>query len=122
METKQDSSRVSRNSVVFPNHTVFGLLQDAAQRFPDNEAIVFNSRRLTFRDLLQRAERLAASLVAMGVKPGDHVGILLPNGPEFVETYFAIAATGATIVPLSTRLGEFELEQVLAFSDISVLF
>ena len=122
METKQDSSRVSRHSVVFPNHTVFGLLQDAAQRFPDNEAVVFNGRRLTFRDLLQRAERLAAALVAMGVKRGDHVGILLPNGPEFVETYFAIAATGATIVPLSTRLGEFELEQVLAFSDISVLF
>jgi phenylalanine ammonia-lyase len=122
MERALGQSNVSRSDVAFPNHTVFELLQEAARKFPVHEAIVFGSRRLTFRALAKRAERLAASLVELGVKPGDHVGILLPNGPEFVEAYFAIAAAGATIVPISTRLGDFELEQVLGFSDISVLF
>ncbi len=106
----------------FPDCTVFELLSSAAARHPEREAIVFDGRRSTYFELAQRVERLAAALASLEVAPGDHVAILLPNCPEFVETYFAIAATGAVIVPLSTRLGELELERVLRFSDASVLF
>jgi len=109
-------------TIAFPNHTVFELLRVAAERHPNEEAIVFGARRTRYSELVQRAERLAAALAGLEVAPGDHVGILLPNCPEFVEAYFAIAATGAVIVPLSTRLGELELERVLSFSDVSVLF
>ena len=59
------------------------LIRSAANR-PDHEAIVFPHARFTYREVADRAVRAARSLAALGVGRGDHVGLLMPNCPDFV--------------------------------------
>jgi fatty-acyl-CoA synthase len=106
---------------LFPDLTVFQLLERAVKECGDRPAVVFRDRRLTYAELGARVDRLAAQLVRLGVGRGDHVGILLPNWPEFVESYFAVARLGATIVPFGMRLGSVELEGLLEQGRVKVL-
>src|SRR5688572_18784322 len=106
---------------LFPDLTVFQLLQRAIAEAPERPAVIFEERSLSYRSLGQRADRLAGHLERLGIGRGDHVGILLPNWPEFVESYFAIARLGAVIVPLGMRLGSIELAGLLARGKIKVL-
>jgi acyl-CoA synthetase (AMP-forming)/AMP-acid ligase II len=78
-------------------------------------------RRLTFTDLNERSNRVANALRLLGVKKGDRVGLLLMNGAEFVETFFAVAKIGAVNVPLNFRLVADELEFILKDSGVTVL-
>jgi fatty-acyl-CoA synthase len=105
----------------FPDLTIFQLLQRAIREHPERPALVSGARTSSYRELGATVERLASGLAGLDVTRGDRVGILLPNWPEFVETYFAIARLGAIIVPLSMRLGSIELEQLLKHSDIKVV-
>jgi acyl-CoA synthetase (AMP-forming)/AMP-acid ligase II len=77
--------------------------------------------RFSFRELNERCNRTANGLAALGVKPGDRVGLLLMNGVEFMESFFAIAKLGAVVVPLNWRLVADELEFILENSGASVL-
>jgi fatty-acyl-CoA synthase len=106
----------------FPEITLAALLQKATDADPNAVAIVYDGRRTTYGELTERVRRLAGGLAAMGVRPGDHVGVMLPNRPEFLEAYFAASWIGAVIVPLSVQLRSVELEYVLGHSDIAVLF
>ena len=91
------------------------LLSKRAHLNPDREAYVESdgSRRFTFKALNERANRLANSLQADGIKPGDRVGLLLMNSVEFMEAFFAIAKVGGVVVPLNWRLVADELEFIL---------
>ncbi|MFT3800298.1 MAG: long-chain-fatty-acid--CoA ligase [Burkholderiaceae bacterium] len=91
---------------------------------PQIEAIVEPSvggRRLTYRQLNTRCNQVANALLADGVKSGDRVALLLMNGSEFVETFFAVAKIGAANVPLNWRLVADELEFILRDSGATVL-
>jgi O-succinylbenzoate-CoA ligase len=91
---------------------------------PDLEATVepmAGGRRLTFRDINARSNRVANALRLLGVKKGDRVGLMLLNGAEFVETFFAVAKIGAINVPLNFRLVADELEFILKDSGVTVL-
>jgi acyl-CoA synthetase (AMP-forming)/AMP-acid ligase II len=82
---------------------LYAMLQAAAQRYPESEALVCGDVRLSWRGLDERVGRIAAGLKGMGIVHGDRVAILLGNRVEFVEAAFALAKLGAIIVPLSTR-------------------
>ncbi|WP_018262950.1 long-chain-fatty-acid--CoA ligase [Methylobacterium sp. WSM2598] len=101
--------------------TLPDLLQIAADTTPDAPAVVFRDRRMSYGQLFERARRLAGGLLGIGVKPGDHVGMMLPNWPEFLEVYFAASWIGAVIVPLSVQLRSLELEYVIGHAEITVL-
>ncbi|MFT3730925.1 MAG: long-chain fatty acid--CoA ligase [Hyphomicrobium sp.] len=81
-----------------PTGTVPSLLDRAAERFPDHQAISFLGRVTTYRELSADVERVAAGLQRNGVKRGTKVGIFLPNTPTFVVYYFAILKAGGTVV------------------------
>src|SRR6188508_1875612 len=68
----------------------------------DDEAIVGEGRRLTYRTLDAEARRWAARLVALGVGKGGRVGLLLGNGPTWLSVFAAVTRLGAVAVPLST--------------------
>ena len=57
-------------------------LRTTAARCPDREALVFGSRRRTYRELYQEVERTAAALAARGIAPGDRVLLMSPNSPR----------------------------------------
>jgi len=82
---------------------------------PDAEAYVdsHSHERLTFRELNLRCNQLANALRGAGVEKGERVGLLLMNGAEFMEAYFALAKIGAVVVPLNWRLVADELEFIL---------
>ncbi|MDR7555407.1 MAG: o-succinylbenzoate--CoA ligase [Armatimonadota bacterium] len=79
-------------------------------------ALVAGDEHLTFADLDRRAAGLARRLAGLGVAAGDHVAVLLRNGPAYAETAFALARLGAVMVPLNTRLATPELAWQLADS------
>lgn len=114
--TKQYSEDLSRLRI---NVTTMGdLLLSAADRHPDKLALVFPETRYTYAELAARAVRRARSLQALGVKPRDHVGILMHTCPEFVELYFAIALCGAVIVPINARYRASEIGYVVENADL----
>ncbi len=72
----------------------------AAGRWPDRVALIEGERRLTYRELDERATRLARALVAKGLAPGERVALVQENRIEYVETVIAIARAGGALVPL----------------------
>lgn len=101
--------------------TMGDLLLNAADRFPETLALVFPDVEYTYQDLAARAIDRARSLQAMGVKPRDHVGILMHTCPAFVEIFFAAALCGAVIVPINARYRAAELAYVIENGDIVTL-
>lgn len=101
--------------------TIGDLLLSAADRYPDTLALVFPDSQYTYQELATRALRRARSLQALGVKPRDHVGILMPTCPAFVEIFFAAALCGAVVVPINARYRAQELAYVIENGDIVTL-
>jgi fatty-acyl-CoA synthase/long-chain acyl-CoA synthetase len=101
--------------------TMGDLLLSAADRYPDTLALVFPDARYTYQELAAQALRRARSLQALGVKPRDHVGILMHTCPAFVEIFFAAALCGAVVVPINARYRSHELAYVMANGDIATL-
>jgi len=98
--------------------TIGDLLLTAADQYPDSDALVFPDARLTYSELVARALRRARALQALGVRPRDHVGLLLPSGFDFVETFFAISFCGAVAVPINARYRPSELAYVIENGDL----
>jgi long-chain acyl-CoA synthetase len=102
--------------------SVPALLDRAVQRFPDREAVVTPSDRLSWTDFRAEVGRLAAGLHRRhGVKPGDRIAILLMNGLPFCLAVFACACLGAVAVILSTKLRSRELGFMLENSGARLL-
>ncbi|MGW0561509.1 acyl-CoA synthetase [Streptomyces sp. NPDC003016] len=92
-----------------------------ARKTPDRTAVVHEDRAWTYRELHQRALRLAHALRALGTGRGDRVAYLGPNHPAFLETLFAAGVLGAVFVPLNTRLTAPELAYHLSDSGSAAL-
>ena len=84
------------------SRTLGDLLDEMAAARPQAEAVVFRDQRLTYAALKARADELARALLAVGVRKGDRVAVLLPNRPEWLITAFAAAKVGAITVGVST--------------------
>ncbi len=98
--------------------TLGDLLLRAANEYPDTDAIVFPDRRQTYAELVERAYQRARGLQALGVRPGDHVGLLLPTCMEFPEFFFGIALCGAVAVPINARYQSAELAYLIENADL----
>jgi acyl-CoA synthetase (AMP-forming)/AMP-acid ligase II len=97
------------------------FLNIAAAICPDRTAIVFEDKRYTFTQLNERVNRLANGLLKLGIKKGDRVSFLQVNCNQCVETYFAVAKTGAIYLPLNFRAKEKELTYILNTAEATTL-
>ena len=104
--------------------TVGGLLDQMADRFPDNDALVYVERdlRYSYREFNEVCRKVAKGLISLGVKKGDHVSIWANNVPEWVILQFATAKIGAVLVTINTSYRSAELEYILKQSDSNALF
>ncbi|HSZ93932.1 MAG TPA: AMP-binding protein [Acetobacteraceae bacterium] len=95
--------------------TLGGALDKAAERWPDQEALVVRDQgvRLTYSALRHQVDRLAAGLIALGLKPGDRVGLWSPNRVEWVLTQYATAKAGLILVNINPAYRAAELEYAL---------
>jgi acyl-CoA synthetase (AMP-forming)/AMP-acid ligase II len=98
------------------------LLLRAADRWPDNDAVVLPDGRRTFSELAARAYETARALIALGIEPGEHVGILMPNCLTFLDLLFGISLAGAIPVPLNGRYKARETGYVVENADLAALF
>src|SRR5438067_2361953 len=99
--------------VPYPRTPLSVLLERAALRFPDRAACTLYGRSITYAELDDRARRLATSLVRLGAGPGRHIGLLLPNVPEYLIALQATWLTGATALQLSPLMVAEELHHWL---------
>lgn len=104
------------------SRTLFELVCEQAERFPDRIAVICGKRQATYRDLADAAGRIAAALRARGIGRGDRVGILVNNRLEWLEACFGATALGAVAVPFSTWSKPGELSFLLADSAVDALF
>ena len=95
------------------SNTLGDLLDELAARHPEKEAIVFGNHRINYKNLKDKANILACSLIDLGVKPGDRVALLAPNRPEWIIATFAIAKIGAITSAISTFSTPTELSWTL---------
>src|SRR6266540_1714572 len=100
---------------------MFALLADSAAGFPESTAIAFLGKHLNYRQLLQEVERFSAVLAGLGVKPGDRVGLLLPNSPQYVIAWYACQRLAAVAVGNNPLYTQRELAHQLADHDPSVM-
>ncbi|MDN3016093.1 class I adenylate-forming enzyme family protein [Paenibacillus sp. BSR1-1] len=115
----------NREVKVFQNRpkNLFSMLEESVQNYSDQEALVMDGRRLTYKVMKDRVEKIAGHLQkSMGVKKGDRIALLLGNSIEFSLLVFACAKLGAIVVPLNTRLKEKELTFMLEQSGSKILF
>ena len=75
--------------------TIAQMLARSAARNPGKTALASAGQRLSYHDLVQTSDRLACRFLEAGIRPLDRVVVQLPNGPEFVHTYFALTRIGA---------------------------
>lgn len=97
------------------------LFRATAERVPDRVALVFSEERLTYGELLERAERRAVELSALSLQPGDRFGLLMPNCPALVEYLLAAAFLGATAVPINIRFRAPELRHVILDAELAAV-
>lgn len=101
--------------------TVPDLLNAACALWPDNDLAVFDDNSISYLKAECMSANFARRLISAGVMKGTHVGILLPNGIEFIVSYLAINRIGAVAVPISTFSTASELLHVLQHADIQSL-
>ncbi|MDQ4112394.1 MAG: AMP-binding protein [Actinomycetota bacterium] len=102
-------------------HTLDAWLDICAEEHPERDLVVTDERVLSYAEVAAESRRLADGLAALGVRRGDHVGLLMANHAEFVTLKFAIARTGAVAIPFNFLYRTDELRYVLAQSDCKVL-
>ncbi|MCD5415987.1 AMP-binding protein, partial [Candidatus Bipolaricaulota bacterium] len=102
--------------------TLSQVLSDTTAAFPKQAAIIPHDGIITYEQLNERVDRLARGLLELGVEKGDKVAIWMPNIPEWVIAYFAVARVGAVVVPLNTRYKTHEVHYILEDSGATTLF
>jgi fatty-acyl-CoA synthase len=99
----------------------FGVLAHHAERSPDRAMTVFDGQVTSYGEMATRASALAAGLHERGTGPGQVVGLLSYNCPEFLETVFAANYLGAIVMPINWRLAAPEVRYILEHSEARAL-
>jgi long-chain acyl-CoA synthetase len=97
------------------------LLTESAERTPDAAAIRLGDLELSYGELDDRSARLATLLREKGLEPGDRVGVMLPNVPEFPVAYYGVLRAGCTVVPMNVLLKRREIAFYLEDSGAKLL-
>src|SRR3569623_2134378 len=104
-----------------PAAPVHDFLYEAADKFGARPAFDFFGKKWTWSDMRDLVDRAAAGLQAQGVSKGIKGGLLLPNSPFFLISYYAILRTGATVVNLNPLYAVRELSLLIEDSEADML-
>ena len=104
-----------------PTAPLQSILESSAARWPDKPALEFMGKRISYRDLDALANRAAKGFQTIGVKPGVHVGLFLPNTPHYVIAFFGVMKAGGTVVNYSPLDAESVLEHKVGDSETDVM-
>jgi len=105
----------------YPREPVFKALDNAAEKYPDKVALLFESRTVKYRELKRLSDRLANGLAGLGVGKSDKVALFLPNCVEAIVSDWAILKTGGVVVPISILRSDDGLKHEAGSSDSKVI-
>jgi long-chain acyl-CoA synthetase len=97
-------------------------LTSSAQRYPDGAALRIEDVVITYAELDEATARVAGLLRERGLEPGDRVGIMLPNVPQFAFAYYGVLRAGGVVVPMNVLLKQREVEFYLGDPEAKVIF
>jgi long-chain acyl-CoA synthetase len=107
--------------IEYPKVPLFKLLEEAAQKYPSNTALVYFDREISYQELDSATNKFAAALADSGVKKGDKVALFLPNIPQFVISYYGAARVGAVVTTISPLYKEREAAHQLSDSKAETI-
>ena len=106
-----------RPSLRYPSHPYDEMLTRTAQRFPENEAVLFKNANLSYRELDALVNAFANALLDVGISKGQTVCLFMTNRPEYLVCWFAIARIGAIVSPMNPSYREREVAYQLSNSE-----
>ena len=112
---------VAQSLAPYPEKTLIDYLDQLARTAGSKPALLFKGSRISFARLDRESTAFAAALVAMGVRPGDRVALLLPNCPQFVVAEFGAWKAGAIVVALNPTYSEREIQESLESTRTQVV-
>ncbi len=98
------------------------MVEEAARRFGDADAVVDGNRRISFASLARDAWRVSAALIEDGLEPGECAAVWAPNRSEWLIATLGILGAGGSLVPVNTRFRRTEMVDIVGRSRARVLF
>jgi long-chain acyl-CoA synthetase len=105
----------------YPQVPLFYFLEESARKYPNSPCTIFRHATITYREMNELTDRLAAGLSELGLKKGDRVGIYIPNTPQFIIAYFAILKLGCIVVATNTLYKQHEIEYQVNDAGVEVM-
>ena len=109
-------------TIDYPKAPLFHFLEEAARKYPDHACTIFKGAVISYREMNEQSNAMAAALVEMGVKKGDRVGIFMPNLPQFVAAFFGILKAGGVVVAVNPTYPVEEVLTPVNDAGIEVMF
>ena len=109
-------------NIDYPKEPLYYFLEQSAKKYPDKPCTIFKGAVITYKEMNEITDRVAAALADMGVKKGDRVGIFMPNTPQFVMAYFGILKAGGVVVAANPLYTPAEIEYQASDAGIEVMF
>jgi len=107
--------------VEIPEKPLYWILEETAKNYPKRVALYFYGYKMTYRELLEKAERFAGYLRSKGIGPGDVVALFLPNSPQFAIAYYGTLMAGATVSPMNVLYGPALIRHQLEDNKAKIL-
>jgi long-chain acyl-CoA synthetase len=107
--------------IQYPDIPLDRLLDHAVRDFPENKAVIFQGRKITYRQLEEEVAHVASGLAQKGMKKGQRMAIMLPNCPQYIAAYYAILKIGGIVVNVSPMYVERELEFQLKDAGVEII-
>jgi long-chain acyl-CoA synthetase len=107
--------------VDIPDVPLHAFLQDAARKYPDRPCTIFKGHAVTYRQMDELTDRLAAALVDLGVTKGKPVGIFMPNTTQFVMAFYAILKAGGIVVATNPLYTAREIEHQVNDAGVELM-
>ncbi len=109
-------------TIDYPKAPLFHFLEEAARKYPDRACTIFKGAVITYKEMNEITDHIAAALADMGVKKGDRVGIFMPNTPQFVMAYYGILKAGGAVVATNPLYTPPEIEYQASDAGIEYMF
>ncbi len=107
--------------IEYPPVPLFHFLEEDARKYPNRPCTIFKGARVSYAEMNELTDRLAAGLAELGVKKGDPVGILMPNTPQFVLAFYAILKAGGVVVATNPLYTAREIEHQLNDAGVEIM-
>ena len=107
--------------IEYPQIPVHRLFEQTVEKYPDTPCTIFKGSKISYSEMHEITDRLAAGLADLGVKKGDRVGIFMPNTPQFVMAYFAVIKLGGVVIATNPLYSPREIEHQANDAGIEVM-